>query len=166
MTAAAAAAVGVGPAWPGPGRRSAGSGEIMKGHLATQVNALIQSEKEPAGEAFYEREVEGDEEPAVTAAIISCTAHFGGSQSQTHGGKTISVPQQQYCWNAYLMGSLPIIKSIGCYVFRQAARGDPQLDLRGFDLSSAPSRLWRFPPAPRSPQTGALIRALVNHITF
>lgn len=71
MTAAAAAAtVGIGPAWPGPGRRSGGSSELMKGHLATQVKALIQSEKDPAGEAFYEQKVEGNQEPAVTAAII------------------------------------------------------------------------------------------------
>lgn len=41
----AATTAGMTPAWPGPGPCSGGSGEIIKGHLATQVNALIQSEE-------------------------------------------------------------------------------------------------------------------------
>lgn len=90
--AAAVAAVGIGPVWPGPGPRSGGNGEIMKGHLATQVNALIQSEKNPAGEAFYERKVEADEEPAVTAVIIQYTARFGGSEMKTQSKKYKNVP--------------------------------------------------------------------------
>lgn len=49
----------------------------MKGHLATQVNALIQSEKKPAGEAFHERQVEGEEH----------AAHAGGSQRERENKK-------------------------------------------------------------------------------
>lgn len=38
----------------------------MKGHLATQVKALIQSEKKPAGGGvFDERQVEGEEHAAT-----------------------------------------------------------------------------------------------------
>lgn len=50
MTAVAAAAtVEVIPRWPGKGPYSGGTSGIMKGHLATQVKALIQSEENPAG---------------------------------------------------------------------------------------------------------------------
>ncbi len=60
MTAADYAAVEVIPRCPGKGPYSGGTSGIRKGHLATQVKALIQSEANPAGMGFYERGGEGN----------------------------------------------------------------------------------------------------------
>lgn len=60
MTAVDDATVEVIPRCPGKGPYSGGSSGIRKGHLATQVKALIQSEENPAGKGFYKRGGEGN----------------------------------------------------------------------------------------------------------